>query len=181
MLRNIGVKSFNLKKTISDLYKSNARLLARLMEITRKKEIMECRKEKKIILDAYKSILSEASRVALDNMYSEIEKSVFRLVPKLKLQEDFITEIIGNELDILDDIDLGLISISTGSPDFFYIYEDVFDVDFDEGLGESLLVVRYKGTIKTIDFSIMNENIIMEIKLCRKKHLSMIDAMKMKL
>ena len=74
-----------------------------------------------------------------------------------------------------------MIQISTWSPDFFYVYEDVFSVSFDEGLGESLLVVRYKGIIKTIDFSIMTENIIMEIKLCRKKHLSMIDAMKTKL
>lgn len=181
MLRNIGTKAFNLKRLMSEIYKSNTRILSALMEVTRKKEILQCKKEKEILLQTYENILSEANKMALDNVYLELEKSILQLIPTFKQNDEFMLSIIRNEFSLVDDADLNLIQISTGSYDFFYAYNQLFTLKFDEGLGEELLVLRYKDEIKTIDFSNMSENVIKDIKLCRKKHLSMIDVMKTKL
>lgn len=181
MLRNIGVKVFNLKRLISEIYKSNARFLADIMEVTRKKEILQCKKEREILIQTYENILSEASKMALDNVYIELEKAIIKLIPSFKQDDEFMMSLIRHEISLIEDADLRMIQISTGSYDFFYTYSEVFNVKFDEGLGEDLLLIRYKDEIKSVDFSNMSENLIKDIKLCRKKHLSMIDAMKMNL
>lgn len=180
MLRHAGKKKIEIKRFISELYKSNSQLLAQISEQTRETEIKECKKEIDLILHGYELMLEEACKVALENVYSELEHSILNLIPSLKLNEEFMFTILNNEIYLDEKEDLSLLKITTGSYDFVEIYGERFNVDFDEGLGESLLILRYKNKIKTIDFSNMSENIMRNIKICSKKHLNMIDALKMK-
>lgn len=181
MLRKAGVNLYNVKRFISEIYKSNTRLLSKLVISTREKEILECKKEKEIMFNAYEIMLSEGVKLALENVYSELESSILELIPSLKFNKDFMLSILKAEIILSQPEEIKIIQISTGSFEFFELYKESFNLNFDEGLGEDLLVIRYKEMIKTIDFSNMSDNIIKDVKRCRKKHLSMIDALKTKL
>lgn len=180
MLRKAGSKLCNVKRFISEIYKSNTRLLAKLVEITKEKEALECKKEKEVLFNTYEVVLTEGVKLALESVYSELESSIIELIPSLKFNKDFLLPILKGEISLSEGADINEIKISTGSFEFFELYNELFTLDLDEGLGEDLLLIRYKDMIKTIDFSNMSENIIKDVKRCRKKHLSMIDALKTK-
>lgn len=180
MLRKAGTNLYSAKKFISEIYKSNTRLLAKLAEHTKEKEAQECKKEKENFLNTYEVVLCEGVKLALESVYSELENSIIQLIPSLKLNKEFLLSILDGEIGVTETVDIKNIQISTGSFEFFELYEDVFNLNFDEGLDENYLLIRYNDMIKTIDFSNMSDNIIKDVKRCRKKHLSMIDALKTK-
>lgn len=183
MFKNIGTKPSDLRKNISEIYKANVKYLSQVTDATRESEIIECKREADIILRAYETLLAESTKTAIDNVYSEIEKAILKLVPNLKLDSVLMMTLVKNELESSEELELDFkdVKITTGSSEFFYAYQDCFTLYFDAGLGEDLIIFKYNDIIKTIDFSNMSVNVIREIKTCRKKHLSMIDAIKTKI
>ncbi len=182
MFRSIKNEQDDFKKIISEIYKSNVKYLSRVAETTREEQINESKKELELILRAYESLLDEATKVAVDSVYKKIEAMVKPLTAKFKLNARFMTSLIKSEIDVSEEVELNLsdIEISTGSKDFLNAFKNTFNMVYDEGLGDDLIVFKYEDVIKTIDFSNISYNILRDVQSCKKKHLSLIDATKTK-
>ncbi|MGL5334952.1 MAG: hypothetical protein ACRC9R_02230 [Enterovibrio sp.] len=182
MFRQIGVKPISLQDAICEIYKTNVKILAKQKLSVEKKESVRCEKESYTILKCYENLLAESTKLIVNNLYSEVEKLFLDVVPSFKLEQSFIYRLIKNEIvpNADDNFDFEDVEVSTGSEKFYEIFEESFNVRMDESLGEEILVFKYNDLIKTIDFSSISEGIIRELRLCKIKHLNMIDATKTK-
>lgn len=183
MLKNTGAIPNSFEKIISEIFKTNVKFLAKTAENARKREILICKQEANAILDTYENMLAEATKILVDNLYEIVENMVSEIIPNFQYNHEFISELIKNEIDPITDhiLDLDDVEITTGSVRFHDTFVDVFSIVLDYGLDEDMLIFKYKETIKTIDFSTLQTNMIREVLQCRDKHLSMIDAIKMKM
>lgn len=182
MLKTIGLKPNDLEQIISEIYKTNVKFLVKSAAKVRKKEILLCNYEAQAILRAYETLLLESTKVIVSNIYSEVEKLVSVIVPKLQLNHDFIAEIIREEIDPIGELELDFedVEIITGSQRFYDVFYSKFNLNIDYDLGDDLLLFKYNDLIKTVDFTSLHTNLIKDVLSCREKHLSMIDAIRMK-
>ena len=183
MLRRVGESNLDTKKIISEIYKNNAKYIAHVIELERNKEIQTCQSETEAVLFSYRSVLSQAIQVVVENVLNDIETKILDMLPAFKHNQKFVMDIIQDEINkdlvIPQQIDFKDITITTGTYEHYEAFKDIFVIDYDETLGHEIIVFKYQDMIKSIDFSQMVNNLSRDLRQCRKKYLSILDVQKM--
>ncbi len=183
MLRRVGESKRDIRDVISEIYKNNEQYISYVVSLERQKEIETCKVESNAIIYCYREVLSQALKVIVESVLIDIEVKMSEMLPSFKYNADFIMGVmkdeIENDLPESGNLDFDQVVLVTGTQEHYEVFKNVFTIEYDESLGEDLILFKYKELTKTIDFSVMAENLLKDLRQCRKKYLSILDAQKM--
>ncbi len=183
MLRRVGESKRDIKDIISEIYKNNEQYISYVVSLERQKEIEICKEESNAIIYCYREILSQALKVVVEKVLVDIENKIYEMLPSFRYNAELVMGVIKDEIQSdmpdVDELNFNQVTLVTGCDDHYYAFKDILTVEFDESLGNELLLFKYKDLTKTIDFSIMANNLLKDLRQCRKKYLSILDAQKM--